>query len=66
MNVRLNEIEQNIIGELLINPYLSQKELAEKLKCSERTINRSFVELQNKNVVARVESKRDGYWNVLK
>ena len=66
MNVRLNEIEQNIIGELLINLYLSQKELAEKLKCFERTINRSFVESQNKNVVARVGSKRDGYWNVLK
>lgn len=62
----LSEIESNIIGELLINLYLTQQEIAEKLKCSERTINRTFIELWNKNVVTRVGSKRDGYWKILK
>lgn len=66
LNVGLNDTKRNIIGEIIINPQLSQKEIAEKLKCSERTINRNFIELKNENIISRVGSRRNGYWKLLK
>lgn len=66
LNVGLNDTKRNIIGEIIINPQLNQKEIAEKLKCSERTINRNFIELKNENIISRVGSRRNGYWKLLK
>ena len=34
----LSEIESNIIGELLINPYLTQQEIADKLEMEEEQL----------------------------
>ena len=66
LDVGLNDTKRNIIGEIIINPQLSQKEIAEKLKCSERTINRNFIELKNENIISRVGSRRNRYWKLLK
>lgn len=65
-NDGMNELKRNVIGELLINPQLNQKEMANKLERSARTINRTFVELQKENIISRVGSRRAGYWKVIK
>ena len=60
------EIESNIIGELLINPYLTQQEIAEKLVIGRRTVVHYMASLQDKKIIVKDSSKRDGYWKVLK
>ena len=62
----LSEVESNIIGELLINPYLTQQEIADKLGIGRRTVSRYMAALQDKKIVVKEGSKRDGYWKVLK
>lgn len=52
----------NIIAE---NPVITQKELAQKLEKSERTIKSKMQQLQQKNFVRRVNGKRYGKWEVL-
>lgn len=63
---QLSEIESNIIGELLINPYLTQQEIADKLELGRRTVIRYMAALKDKRIIVKDGSKRDGYWKVLK
>lgn len=62
----LSEIERNIIGELLINPHLTQQEIADKLGIGRRTVVRYMAALQDKKIIVKDGSKRDGYWKILK
>ena len=41
-------------------------ELAAKIGVTKRTIERAFISLQNKKVMERIGSKRDGSWIVIK
>lgn len=53
--------------ELLIeNPSVTAFELAEKIGVTKRTIERAFKSLQEKKMIERIESKRDGNWIVVK
>lgn len=53
--------------ELLIeNPSLKSIELAEKIGVTKRTIERSFKSLQEKKMIERIGSKRDGNWIVFR
>ena len=47
------------------NPSVTQKELAERLGKSERTIKTKVLELQQKNYIRRINGKRYGTWEVL-
>lgn len=47
------------------NPSITQKELAERLGKSERTVKTKVLELQQKNYIRRVNGKRYGTWEVL-
>ena len=48
-----------------VNPAVTQKELAEQLGKSERTIKTGTVELQEKGYIRRTNGKRNGEWEVL-
>ncbi len=50
--------------EVLQRPTATQKELATRLKVSERTIKTRTVSLQEKNLLKRVGGKRNGTWEI--
>lgn len=59
-------LEEVALLKLIVsNPRISQKELAENMSKSERTIKRKTVELQEKGLIKRLNGKRNGYWKVL-
>ncbi len=60
-------LDESIVLNLLKdNPKTTQKELAEKIQKSERTIKTITVSLEEKGFIAREGGKRFGYWKILK
>ena len=59
----LDEVE--ILKRLIENPAITQKELAEELKKSLRTIKRDMAALKEKGYIRRLNGKRNGRWEVL-
>ncbi|MFR6292289.1 MAG: hypothetical protein ACLUKQ_12675 [Peptococcaceae bacterium] len=51
---------------LIENSDYNSDELAAEIGVTKRTIERAFISLQNKKVIERVGSKRDGRWIVIK
>lgn len=49
-----------------VNPSYTTDELAVKVGLTKRIIERAFISMQNKKVIERVVSKRDGRWIVIK
>lgn len=61
----MNEI-QNRIVELIINDkYITQNKTSEILDVNVRTIKRHFKILTDNNIIERVGSDKNGYWEVL-
>ena len=48
------------------NPSFTSDDLAEKIGVTKRTIERTFKKLQEKKMIERIGSKRDGNWIVIK
>ena len=65
-NVGLNKTEKKVIELLIENPSLTSIELSEKIGVTKRTIERTFKSLQEKKMIERVGSKRDGNWIVVR
>jgi len=65
LNVGLNKTEKKVIELLIENPSLTSIELSEKIGVTKRTIERTFKSLQEKKMIERIESKRDGIWIVI-
>ena len=65
LNVGLNKTERKVIELLIENPNLTSIELSEKIGVTKRTIERAFKSLQEKNMIERIGSKRDGNWIVV-
>jgi hypothetical protein len=55
-----------VIQLLIELPSLTSIELAEKIGVTKRTIERALKSLQEKNIIERIGSKRDGNWIVIK
>ena len=66
LNVGLNKTEKRVIELLIEKPSYTSADLAEKIEVSKRTIERTFKTLQEKNMIERIGSKRDGKWIVIK
>ena len=66
LNVGLNKTEKKVIEILLENPNSTSVELSEQIEVTTRTIERAFNSLQEKNIIKRIGSKRDGYWIIVK
>ena len=66
LNVGLNKTEKKVIEFLMENPSFTSDDLAEKIGVTKRTIERTFKKLQEKKMIERIGSKRDGNWIVIK
>lgn len=66
LNVVLNKTEKKVIELLIENPNITSTELAEKIGVTKRTIERTFKSLQEKKMIERIGSKRDGNWIVVR
>jgi fido (protein-threonine AMPylation protein) len=59
-------LEEYFVLEFLNdNPKATQKEIAAHIRKSERTVKTITSNLQNKNLLERVNGKRNGYWKVI-
>ena len=66
MNVGLNKTEKKVIELLIENPAYTSIELADKVGVTKRTVERTFKTLQEKKMIERIGSKRDGNWIVVR
>ena len=65
LNGALHEaLENELLMLLKDNPYLTQKEMLEKLAVSRTTIQHLVKKLVNENILERKGGKRFGYWEV--
>lgn len=62
-NCTLEELA--ILKEISNNPLITQKDLADTIGRSERTVKSRTVELQEKGLLRRKNGKRNGQWEVL-
>jgi DNA-binding Lrp family transcriptional regulator len=47
------------------NPSATQKEIAAEIGKSEQTVKSITIALQEKNIIQRVNGKRNGYWSIV-
>ena len=65
-NVGFNKTEKKVIELLIEDQSLTSIELSEKIGVTKRTIERAFKSLQEKEMIERIGSKRDGNWIVVR
>ena len=46
-------------------PSVTQKEIAAEIGKSERTVKSITIALQEKNIIQRINGKRNGYWSII-
>lgn len=56
--------EMAVIKLIMLNPYLTQKELAAEIGKSERTVKSITVRLTEKGIILRIGGKRNGHWKI--
>ena len=66
LNVDLNKTEKKVVSLRIENSECTSDEFSAKIGVTKRTIERAFISLQNKKVIERIGSKRDGSWIVIK
>ena len=64
--VVLSKTEKKVVGLLIKKPGIKSAELAETIGVTKRTIERSLKNLQEKKMIERLGSKRDGNWIVIR
>ena len=62
--VKLNNTQKSIIKLMRENNQITQIELSKELKVNESTIKRNISKLRNKGMLRRIESDKNGYWEV--
>ena len=60
-----NEIFSIILNEIKNNPFITEKEIADKTYYTERTIRRYFKILKDNKQIKLVKYKKIRYWEVL-
>ena len=66
LNDLLDEMQNNILELIKNNKELTYDEIANQLEISSSTVKRKFKEMKEKNIVTRVNGKRNGYWEIMK
>ena len=66
INGTINENEKIVLDIILKDPNITIAEMANQSNKSIRTINRIINSLKEKNLLKRMNSNKDGYWEVLK
>ncbi len=64
--IKLTRTQEKMLKYLLIDPSMIANELSKKIGVSRRTIERSLKDLENKKIIERIGSKKDGNWIVVK
>ena len=63
LNVTLEE--RAVLNCVLADAKITQKEIADQIRKSPRTIKRIMASLSEKQIIVRKNGKRDGWWEVL-
>lgn len=63
-NISLNNTENQILKLLEQNPNMTQKEIADNIKITERAVSKVMKELKTKNIITRIGSNKKGYWKI--
>ena len=63
-NDRLNELMERVLLILADEPYITAKEISDKLEISESTVRRVTRQLREAEIIMRVGSKKTGYWKI--
>ncbi len=66
LNVTLNKTQKKVLMLLIENPSYTSEELSKIVGVTKRTIERAVNKLQEKEMILRDGSKRDGKWKVIK
>ena len=64
LNGTLNGTLNDILKLLQNEPKIKQKEIAERLGISERTLKRNIKELKERGYIERIGARKNGYWKV--
>lgn len=62
LNVGLNSLQNAILSLIKNNSQITQKEMANQLNVTSRTIERNVSELKNKGILNKSRSKNKGEW----
>ena len=65
-SIGLNKTEKNILRLIIKTPDATAEEMANDISVSKRTVERNLAGLQEKGMIERIGSRRDGKWNVIK
>lgn len=65
-NDNLTDNELTLLGILLFNPSISLFDACDRMGISRRTVSRIVASLQDKGIVERKESKKEGGWRIVK
>ena len=63
--VKLNNTEIKIVELIRDNPNITQKELAEKINLTEKTVRRNTTKLKEKGILERIGADKNGYWKII-
>lgn len=65
-NDNLTDNELTLLSILLSNPSISISDVSDRMGISRRTVSRIVALLQDKGIVDRTESKKEGSWRIVK
>lgn len=65
-NDNLTDNELTLLSILLSNPSISLFDASDRMGISRRTVSRIVASLQDKDIVDRKESKKEGSWRIVK
>lgn len=64
-NDTVNDTVKTFLALIEQNPSITYEEMTEKTGKSRRTVSRMITELKEKNIIARVGSDKNGYWEIV-
>ena len=65
-NNNLTDNELTLLSILLSNPSISISDVSDRMGISRRAVSRIVASLQEKGIVDRKESKKEGSWRIVK
>ena len=65
-NDNLTDNELTLLSILLSNPSISLSDASERMGISRRIVSRIVASLQDKGIVERKKSKKEGSWRIVK
>jgi len=61
-----NKVQNDILKIIADHPNITQKELADLINKSERSVKTIMTTMQEQNLITRSGSKKTGYWKILR